>query len=122
MAERKLFLRITTWTGCTPLASHFYGSLHDANGNPVRVSRHGHEFTKRLGKVVAQRLNERDGVSIWRWNSRTTRFESRDELLQVACDWFYKHAPEGTVLLVGSAWSPRAATILARKRLVTKSS
>ena len=121
------FLVITTWTGITALASHWYGRISDENGEHVKVSTHGSDLVKRMTAKEARTMCEYEKITkdvphgkkghwcIWTGRPNTTRFDSRQEVIDRALAWFNTKAESNSILRLGNHWNPDSSKIIARK-------
>ena len=121
------FLNITTWVGLTFVASHWYGSISDENGERIKVNgTQGNELTKRMTVKEARHMCEYDSIKreiphgkkghwcIWSGRTNTTRFDSQQEVIDKALVWFKKKAKPGDVLRLGNHWNPKK--VIARNK------
>ena len=92
------YLHITTWSGITFMASHYYGKLYHGSDSTF-------ELCKKLTKKQADDLNKRDVIGCiasYSAGDMTQRFDTEDEIIKIAKKEYKKRFPKSNVLVLGN--------------------
>ena len=91
-----IYLRITSWSGISIGAIHYYGELKARN--PYRAI----ELKRTLTAASARRLTKQHGKDFqYRAGYETIGFETEQEIIDLAIKTYKTHFPEATVLILG---------------------
>ena len=92
-----VYLDITSWQGMSIGAEHFYGALIHSGDTYQKIEVEGKMTSKQ-----AKALSKKDDFP-YRAGSRTTRFETREEVIEAAKIVFAEKFPGIEFLVVGNA-------------------
>jgi hypothetical protein len=98
----RYYLKLTSWAGYSPVASHYYASLRWADATDdyhyVRLEHNVHDECIFCKGRKCEYCEDKGWVPF-----KTERFASKDEAISFAMAWFKKNAPKGSLLLEGDA-------------------
>lgn len=93
------YLEISSYTGISIGATHFYGKLIFYNGD----KREDHELRRELSASEARLLNKIDDFASYRPGQSTERFDSREDVIAQAVTEYKTIFPTATALICGSS-------------------
>lgn len=108
-----VYLRITTWVGSPVVmcAEHWYGKLSCGGSGygADRVPPEEVEVEYVLTKKDAARLNKEDEWATYKAGGKSTRFFSKESLIDAALSCWKQHFPSTLLLIEGdpSVWEPQ---------------
>ena len=88
-----VYLEITSWYGISIGAEHYYGKL---SGSDTVV-----ELERTLTSRQAKELNKKDSMKYLKEGSKTGRFDTKEEIIEVALFEYKKHFPDAKILILG---------------------
>lgn len=94
--DNRVTLEISCWKGISLGATHYYGSLVGYNNEEYCR----YDIEKVMTQADAKRLSKKDSFK-YREGNKTTRFETKEEIRQLALAQWKQLFPNGTVLLEG---------------------
>ena len=95
--DKFVVLEITSWQGMSLGATHYYGKLkgYDERGDALFV-----DIEKPLTEKESKRLSEKDDCT-YRAGTLTSRFDSKQEIIDIAMDKWKTYFPAAEFLLQG---------------------
>lgn len=91
----KIYLEITSFYGTSLGATHYYGKLKDED------MRRSEEIVGVLTSVDAERLNKKDNVDTFEAGDAKWRFDTEEEIIDIALATYKQHFPEADTLILG---------------------
>jgi hypothetical protein len=94
MNENIVYLEVSSWTGISIGATHYYGKLTCGD---KRV-----DVKYKLDSTKASMLNRKDRVKTYRVGDDTNRFDSEHDVIEKALPIWRSFFPKGILLIKGS--------------------
>lgn len=102
LKERIVVLHITSWVYTASIgAEHYYGKLH---GHVVGEKKDV-ELKRTMNAAESRRLNAKDGFRSYRAGSETERFDTREEIENLAVKVWREIFPDSVALVEGQTAS-----------------
>jgi len=96
--NRIAYLKITSFMEIGSIgASHYYGSLVGYNPDYNKI-----DIEKTKSKADAKKLNSLDRETYHREGQKTSRFETKEEIINIALVEYKNHFPEACILILGN--------------------